>query len=252
MKYIHNKEYTLEVCANSLKSAIIAQEGGANRIELCSNIESGGITPSKGLIETVKEQVLIDLFVLIRPRGGNFVYEKSEFEIIKKDIIECGKIGCQGVVVGILTKNGEIDKDRNRELADIAKECRIEITFHRAIDRTRNILKATEEIIKLGFDRILTSGGYPSSQQGIYNILKMCELYSDRINIMPGSSITPENIKEIAIATKAKEFHGTFSSKIADMDTYANPQMNEENYIIETNLSKVQQARSILDSLDRE
>lgn len=251
MKYADNQKYRLEVCANTIKSAISAQQGGADRIELCTGIEIGGITPSLATIKKAKRALNIDVFVLIRPRSGHFFYNIHEFEIIKNDIIECGKIGCQGIVSGILTETGEIDKKRNKELLHIAKSYGMEATFHRAIDRTKDILKSTEEIIELGFDRILTSGGYPKAGEGISNILKMNNLYSEHITIMPGAGITPENILHIAQTTGSKEFHGTFSSKIHNPNIYYNPKLNDAEYLYETDLNKVEQAKEVLNGLNR-
>lgn len=249
-KYIDNQKYTLEVCANTIKSAISAQEGGADRIELCSSIEIGGITPSFAMIKETKKALNIDVFVLIRPRSGNFFYNSAEFEIMKNDIVECGKAGCQGVVFGILTEDGKIDIKRNNELLAIAKNYGMQVTFHRAIDRTKDIFKSATDIIQLGFDRILTSGGYPKAEEGISNILKMNNLYSKDIIVMPGSGIKPENILHIAQTTGAKELHGTFSSKIQNPNIYHNPKMNDEKYLYETDSIKVEQAKKLLNDLN--
>lgn len=244
-----NQNYILEVCANSIKSAILAEQGGADRIELCSNISLGGTTPSIGMIKEVKEKVKIDVFVLIRPREGNFVYSDLEFEIIKRDIEECGRLNCQGVVSGVLTRSGKIDKERNKTVVELAKNYGMEITFHRALDRTEDIIESTKEIIDLGFDRILTSGGYQTVSRGVNNILELNKLYRGLINIMPGGGITSENILEIAKKTQAKEFHGTFSTKIEDCYNYNNPNMNENFYLQETDIRKIEEARKQLDKI---
>lgn len=242
-KHTKNQEYKLEVCANTINSAISAQKGGADRIELCTNILQGGTTPSYGTIVEVRNRVNLDIIVLIRPREGNFVYANSEFEIMQKDIEMCVKLGCRGIATAILTNEGTIDKERNKILVTIAKSNGLETTFHRAIDRTQDIVRSTEEIIELGFDRILTSGGYPTVQQGIDNILKINKLFDKYIKIMPGGGITPENIAEIANRTKAKEFHGTFSSTIEDSNSWYNPNMDDQNWIVETNIEKVKAAK---------
>ena len=251
MRHIDNQKYTLEICANSIASAISAQEGGADRIELCNNIEQGGTTPSIGTIIEVKKRLNIDVFVLIRPRSGDFFYNTTDFEIMMKDTEECGKIGCPGVVFGILTKTGEIDIERNKDLLSMARSYGMEATFHRAIDRTRDIFRSSEQVIKLGFDRILTSGGYPTAEEGINNILKMNNLYSQSIKIMPGSGITPQNIRHIAQSTGANEFHGTFSTKTQHQNISFNPKMKGEEYGYKTDLEKVMQAKKILNELNR-
>lgn len=203
----------LEVCANSALSAIEGQKGGARRVELCSNLLEGGVTPALSQIEIARESIDIQLYTLIRPRGGDFLYNDIEFEMMKRDIHHCGKAKCDGVVIGILLSNGKIDKRRNAELIAIAKEYSMGVTFHRAFDRSSDLFGAMEDIIELGCERILTSGGEKTALDGKETIGKLIEKAAGRISIMPGGGITENNIIELVKATGLKEFHGSFQSQ---------------------------------------
>ncbi|SEB38638.1 copper homeostasis protein [Tenacibaculum sp. MAR_2009_124] len=182
----------LEICTNSYQSAINAQNAGANRIELCSELSLGGITPSYGLIKQVIENISIPVFVLIRPRSGNFIYTNEEFEIIKKDVEFCKKAGCAGVVTGILSENGTIDIERTKVLLELARP--LDFTFHRAFDCVKNPEDSLIKLKDIGVKRILSSGLKPTVVQGIKQLIKMKELGKNQITIMPGSGINPSNI----------------------------------------------------------
>ncbi len=198
-------KYQLEICANSIQSALAAQAGGASRIELCQNLEQGGITPSYGLIREVKKRLSIPVFVLIRPRPGDFNYTDEEFSIIKYDIEACKKLGCEGVVIGILDKDQGIDSERCAELVNLARP--MQVTFHRAFDCCADPLAALQDIIRSGFDRILTSGTAASAREGTSLLAQLVEQAGGRIAIMPGAGISILNIREIAEITRASEFH---------------------------------------------
>lgn len=202
-----------EVCANSIESAIAAQEGGAFRIELCDNLNVGGITPGDSEIRKCMQLVDIQTNILLRPRAGDFVYNNLEFEEIKKSVHFCGMSGCNGVVFGILDTDGFIDKKRNAELVDIASKYHMSTSFHRAIDESTDIFRSLEDIIDLGFDRILTSGGKESVPEGSSILKNMIEISGSRIIIMPGGGITEDNIAELVKATGLHEFHGSFRNK---------------------------------------
>lgn len=205
----------LEVCANSVQSAIEAQRGGASRIELCNNLYEGGTTPSISQIEYVINNIRIETNVLIRPRGGDFVYSDMEFEIMKQDIHHCGRIGCSGIVVGILKADGSIDKIRNKELIDIAKQkYNMTVTFHRAIDNSKDLFTALGDIIDLGCDKVLTSGGEKEVIEGKEVIRNMVNLAKERIIIMPGGGVTENNIRQLVKETGIKEAHGSFQKEI--------------------------------------
>lgn len=204
----------LEVCAGSIESVIAAQQGGAARVELCDNLVEGGTTPPQSWIEKSIQTAGLQTFVIIRPRGGDFLYSDNEFVMMKEDIHNCGKSGAHGVVIGILTEDGKVDMDRNAELVAIAKEYGMQVTFHRAIDRTENIFEAMEDVITLGCNRILTSGGKRTVEEGKEVIKEMIEKSEGRIIILPGSGISEDNIADLARYLKVEEFHGTFRSRV--------------------------------------
>lgn len=183
----------LEICANSYQSAKNAQTAGAKRIELCSELSIGGITPSYGLIQQVINELDIETFVLIRPRSGNFNYSQAEFEIIKKDIQICKDLGCHGIVSGVLNDDNTINFERTQELIDLSKP--LPFTFHRAFDVATNPKQALEQLIILGVDRILTSGQQPKAIDGLEHLKALKEQAQNRIIIIVGSGINSENAK---------------------------------------------------------
>lgn len=236
---------TLEVCANSTQSAIEAQQGGAIRVELCDNLSEGGTTPSISQIISTRQNIDIQLNTLIRPRSGDFLYSDLEFETMKQDIYYCGDMNCDGVVFGILNYDGSIDIKRNQELIDIAHRYRMTVTFHRAFDRCADVFKSLEDIIELGCDRILTSGGMQTAPEGKEILKKLIIQADERISIMPGGGITENNISDLVRSTGLKEFHGSFRSKHMGGMEYRSPffeNENEEYSILQTDSEKVKQA----------
>ena len=183
----------LEICANSYQSALIAQKAGAHRIELCSELSVGGITPSYGLIKQVIDTLSIAVFVLIRPRSGNFTYSEEEFDIMKHDIQLCKNLGCAGIVSGVLNKDNTIDIERTQELIELSKP--LEFTFHRAFDCVENPQEALEQLINLGVERVLTSGLEASAEKGLELLKQLKEHVNGRITILPGSGINLQNAK---------------------------------------------------------
>jgi copper homeostasis protein len=212
----------LEVCANSVESALAAQQGGATRIELCDNLREGGTTPSCGQIKIVRQLLHIKMYVLIRPRTGDFIYSDLEFEVMKLDIKTCIEIGCDGVVIGILKPDGSIDIERCAELVQIAHYGGIKVTFHRAFDVCRDYLEALEDIIALGFDRILTSGGKSTAMEGANTIARLVSVAKGRITVMPGSGINEYNIADLVRYSGAKEFHASARSRVDSKMIYRN------------------------------
>lgn len=198
------KGFILEVCANSVQSAINAQIAGAKRIELCENLFIGGTTPSYGCIKTTREKVDIAINVLIRPRIGDFLYSDNEFEQIKNDILAAKQLGVNGIVCGILLPNGEVDIERTTELVELSKP--LTFTFHRAFDFTPDPYKALEDIIKTGATHILTSGQKNKAADSVDLLCELVKKAANRIVIMPGSGINAETIKSI-VNSGAKEFH---------------------------------------------
>lgn len=207
------KKYTLEICVDSVKSAINAERGKATRLELCSNLIIGGTTPTKSLFEEVKKNVNIPINVLIRPRFGDFLYSDYEVNIIKNEIKMFKKLGVDGIVVGILTKNGEIDLDNMKKFIEVAQD--IPITFHRAFDVCREPLKAFYQLQELGVQNILTSGQSQDCLRGkklLKELVKISTKNSkNKTEILVGAGLNIENIDEIVNFTGATNFH--FSGK---------------------------------------
>lgn len=239
------KSFTLEICANSIESALAAQKGGADRIELCDNMEEGGTTPSWGMIKLCRELLSIPVFPIIRPRGGNFIYTDSEFEVMKADITMCRELGCEGVVFGMLNTEAGVDQDRTAALLALARP--MEVTFHRAFDCCANLEKSLEEIIALGCNRILTSGGKPSAPDGREVIRQLVQTAAGRISIMPGSGITETNLADIAVYTGAAEFHSTAKEVILTKNVSENAAVSRvSGNILQTSANKVHLMKNIL------
>ncbi len=210
----------LEVCIDSIQSAINAEIGGAARVELCDNLFEGGTTPSAGTIEVVRKHISIGLHVIIRPRGGDFLYSDLEFEIMKNDILMAKQLGANGVVFGILKADSTVDKDRNTELAALAQP--MSTTFHRAFDMTADPFQALEDIISLGIHRILTSGQERSVPEGVPLIAQLVKQAGDRIIILPGGGIDEFNIEKIVEATGVKECHISGRKKVSSNMQFIN------------------------------
>ncbi len=213
--------YKLEICANSVASCLEAQKGGAYRVELCAAIPEGGTTPSYGDITVARELLDIKLNVIIRPRSGDFLYSALEHRIMLKDIEIARQLGVDGVVIGCLTAEGEVDMERNRELIDAAGE--MSVTFHRAFDMCHDPFDSLEKIISLGCHRILTSGQQQQAEQGVPLLKELVQRADDRIIIMPGSGINMNNITTIARETGAKEFHLSARKPVESAMIYRNP-----------------------------
>jgi copper homeostasis protein len=204
--------YQLEICIDSVASARAAEQGGAQRVELCDYLTGGGTTPSAGMISLVRESLSIPVHVLIRPRRGDFLYSKMEMEIMKRDIQLCREMGVDGVVLGALTKEGDIDVAKTQELIDSAGT--ISVTFHRAFDLTRNPLEALDQLLSLNIVRLLTSGQQQTALQGVPLIQKLQERSVGKLIIMPGGGINPANVKDIVSQTGVTEVHASVRSKV--------------------------------------
>lgn len=197
----------LEICAGSVESAIAARDGGAKRIELCAALEIGGVTPSAGLIAEARKVEGLTLNVIIRPRGGDFLYNSYEAAAMEQDIRNCKLLGCDGVVIGALTPDGEIDTTLCQRLIDAADG--MSVTFHRAFDMCRDPRKALEELIAMGCDRVLTSGQAATAEAGIPLLKELVEQADSRIIIMPGCGVSSSNAARILQATGATEIHAS-------------------------------------------
>lgn len=225
-KIILNINFKLETIAFNIESCRTAQAAGANRIELCDNPGEGGTTPSYGFIKAARKALQIDLFPIIRPRGGDFLYSDEEFEIMKADVQLCKDLGCDGVVIGLLNEDATVDKKRSSILVNLAYP--MSVTFHRAFDRVTEPEQALEDVIEIGCERILTSGFHPTAIEGTENLKKLIELAGERIIIMPGSGVCSENIISLAESTGAVEFHSSARKNIGSGMKVFNTYMNEE------------------------
>ncbi|MDA0986044.1 MAG: copper homeostasis protein CutC [Bacteroidetes bacterium] len=207
----------LEIAVFNYKSAVLAEVGGADRIELSENYKVGGVTPSFKLIEKVKRKIKIPIFVLIRPRSGNFIYSDSEFKIMKEEILFCKKINIEGVVFGILKNKNKVDVERNSELVNIAKP--LSTTFHKAFDDCPNKFDSLNNVIECGFDRVLTSGNTKSGEDGLIILKKLFNYSKSKIILIPGGGVRSSNIEHIINFCDPQEIH---SSAITNKKDIAN------------------------------
>lgn len=237
----------LEVIGFDLASCLVAERCGANRIELCANPHEGGTTPSYGMIDVARQNTSIQLFPIIRPRGGDFLYTEDEFRSMIADIRQCAALGCDGVVIGMLRADGSVDVERCAEL--IRQAGPMQVSFHRAFDRVRDPMASLEDIIALGCIRILTSGLQPNVDRGKEMLRTLVETAGGRIAIMPGSGVRSANVGELAKFTGAKAFHSSARSARASAMEFVNPDMNEELQSITIDPDEVMALRRILDDL---
>lgn len=242
-------DYKLEICANSATSCVEAQNGGAYRVELCAAIPEGGTTPSYGEIAVARESINIKLNVIIRPRGGDFLYSEIEHKAMLKDIEMSKQLGADGVVFGCLTAKGDVDMKRCKELMEAAGD--MDVTFHRAFDKCRKPFKALEEIIELGCGRILTSGQQPKADQGLPLLKELVEKAGNRIIIMPGSGVTEDNIAHIASETGAIEFHLSARVPVNSKMKFRNESvsMGGTNITIDEFVQNITSAKRVKDTL---
>ena len=214
----------VEICANGVESCLAAQEGGADRVELCAGIPEGGTTPSYGEIKVARRVLTtMRLHVIIRPRGGDFLYTDLEVERMAEDIAMCRQLGVDGVVFGCLNADGTFDLEKNRYLIDCSRG--MSVTCHRAFDRAVNPEQALEDVIALGFDRILTSGQQPKAEQGIDLLARLNRQADGRIILMAGSGVTEQNIRRIREATGLNEFHFSGRESVDSAMQYVNPNL---------------------------
>lgn len=215
--------YRFEICANSVASCLAAQEGGAHRVELCAGIPEGGTTPSYGMIRSARESISIGLNVIIRPRGGDFLYSEEELREMVYDIRTARNLGADGLVFGCLTPDGDVDMEAMKPLMEAAGDT--PVTFHRAFDHSADPFKALEDTISLGCARILTSGCKPTALEGATLLAGLVEKAGDRIIIMPGCGVREDNIAEIARATGAREFHFSAREPVESGMIFRNPEV---------------------------
>jgi copper homeostasis protein len=214
----------IEICVDSAAGAFAAQRGGADRVELCDNLFEGGTTPSAGCIKVARHGLKIGLQVIIRPRGGDFLYGRDEVEVMREDIRVAKDLGADGVVIGCLTASGEIDQALTAALAELARP--MNVTFHRAFDMCCDPRRGLEELISLGIDRVLTSGQEASCLEGLELIAALRKQAAGRIIILPGGGLTPRNIRRIVEATGVSEAHLSARSSVESGMTHRNGRVN--------------------------
>ncbi len=216
----------LEICVFNTATAIAAEQAGADRIELCENYANGGTTPSYGYLKTVREKISIPVFPMIRPRGGDYFHSADEIDIIRKDILLCKELGFEGVVFGLLNRDGSIDKENTAKLVEAAYP--LEVTFHRAFDRCIHPYEALETLIACGCNRILTSGQEPKVTEGLSMVKQLVEKADGRIIIMPGSGLNSSNVASIIATAGVTEVHTSARIRIPSATQYRNEKMPED------------------------
>ncbi|WP_202709927.1 copper homeostasis protein CutC [Sporosalibacterium faouarense] len=242
----------LEVCVDSYTSIITAKKAGADRIELCSALNIGGLTPSYGLMKKAKEIKDIEIFVMIRPRSGDFLYDSNEFETMKHDIDIVKQMGFDGIVTGTLLPNGSIDIDRMKELVKHAYP--LKVVFHRAFDDAREPMKDITKLIEIGVCRILTSGQRANALEGADYIAKIQEKFGDSITIMPGCGVTSDNVEAIYRRTKCTNYHMSGKVNVGSQMKYREcvKRMNtpKDEFVIEmADYNLIKKARDIIDKI---
>ncbi|HTD93452.1 MAG TPA: copper homeostasis protein CutC [Chitinophagaceae bacterium] len=224
-----DKNFIIEIATTDFITTQAAVAGGADRIELCAGLSEGGITPSPGHIRNCRESFNTSIYTIIRPRGGDFLYSGEEFDIMLQDVIFCKQVGCDGIVTGLLHKDGSIDVSRTAALVDAAYP--LGVTFHRAFDRCADPFRAMEELIDIGCERILTSGLQTVAMEGAALIAKLNDSAANRIIIMPGSGVRKENIGELAALTGCVEFHSSLRRSAASEMNFIQPPFAGADYL---------------------
>ncbi len=210
----------IEVCIDSVESALNAEKAGADRVEVCQGLFEGGTTPSSGMIQQIRSRVSLGVQVIIRPRGGDFLYSDYEFEVMKDDILRAKALGADGIVLGLLSADGTIDKARTASLIELSRP--LNVTFHRAFDMTRDLSEALETLVDLGVERVLTSGAEPSVWDGVDEVAKLVQQAGDRIIVLPGGGIHERNVEKIVAHTKVREVHVSASHFVASEMKFQN------------------------------
>lgn len=237
-------EMLLEIAVFNIESAILAAASGADRIELCENPYDGGTTPSYGTLKTVREKITIPAFPIIRVRGGDFFYSDEEFTVMQQDVLLCKQLGFEGVVIGLLNKDGSINKERTKQLVELAYP--MEVTFHRAFDRAKDASQTLEDIIECGCQRILTSGQVPNAYDAKDLIKTLVEQADYRIIIMPGSGVRSSNIKALADHTGARELHSSARINVDSVMEFTNAGMQETLQNISVDAEEIKRMKHAL------
>lgn len=232
---------TLEVCVDSIDSAQAAERGGAHRIELCSDLAEGGVTPSAGLISHIRSRVSLPIFLMIRPRPGDFCYSADEFEIMQEDVGRAKSMGVDGIVLGILTNDGDVDIPRTRQLVEICHP--LNVTFHRAFDMTRDLSAALDEVIETGAHRLLTSGGKATAEDGVSRIALLRQRARGRITLVAAGGIRQANVRRILSQGGVTEIHANIASQVLSIMRFRN-----DNIWLGSNRSPEYERRVVLEA----
>ena len=215
-----SNDLIVEVCVDSLESAVAAERGGAKRVELCGALQEGGVTPSAGLIAAARKKVSVALHVMIRPRAGDFYYSADEFSVMSRDVLMAKQLGADGVVFGILDLDGRVDISRTRQLVDLARP--LKTTFHRAFDMSSDLLQSLQDVVEAGANRILTSGGAQSALEGAGILRELVSASSERIIIMAAGGISDQNIEAVIKQTGVREIHVGLRTSVASPMLFVN------------------------------
>jgi copper homeostasis protein len=237
----------LEICAFNLPAALAAQRAGADRIELCAGPEEGGVTPSLGLIRMATAALRVPLYPIIRPREGDFLYSDEEFRVMLRDVEICKEAGCDGVVIGMLLADGSVDQERSARLVEAAYP--MGVTFHRAFDRAADPFEALEAIIRIGCERILTSGQRPLAMEGAQLLHELVREADERIVIMPGSGVRASNIAELAAKTGAVEFHTSARVAWPSAMEFVNGAMQENASMVMAGEEEIRAIKGVISTL---
>ncbi len=240
-----NQPRILEVCAYNVQSCIIAEKAGAARVELCDNPLEGGTTPSYGTIKVARERISIPLYPIIRPRGGNFLYNDEELAVIKHDIFVCRELGCNGISVGVQTIDGTIDTTRLKQIVEWAGP--MGVTCHRVFDVTPDPFSALEDIIRCGCERVLTSGHESAAPKAGSLLTRLIGQAGDRIVVMPGAGVKSANIRKLISETGAREYHAAAKQVVPNTVNYLNPEVNDYGEAYLTNETEI---RALVEQLN--
>jgi len=237
------RSITFELCAETLQACLAAREGGANRIELCSALRKDGLTPSHGFVQAAVKQSGLPVYVLLRPRTGDFVYGDAEFALMREDLLHARTLGASGFALGILRSDGTVDLKRTRELVELAAP--LEVTFHRAFDLTPSLDEALEDVIATGCKRVLTSGGEHDVVAGSGSLARLVESAAERVDIAAGGGLRLDNAAKVARATHAHHFHGSVRKIVANAVSASGlAQWFTNEYVVEPN-----DIRAMIDAL---
>jgi len=242
-----DKKYFIEIATSDFITTKSAVEGGADRIELCANLAEGGVTPSYGYIKKCRDSFTVPLYPIIRPRGGDFLYTAEEFEVMMYDARLCRQLGCDGVVIGLLHKDGSIDITRTSRIVEAVYP--LGVTFHRAFDRCADPIAAMEQLIEVGCERILTSGQQQNAIDGVELIAALNRMAAERIIIMPGSGVRKENVKWLAEQTGCAEFHSSLRSRIDSNMKFVQPAFSGDNESYTNNAIVVNDVKAFREAL---